>query len=372
MTEDNHRTRTRLGGAVKVVAMVALMAGAQFAAPGAVWAQAESAAVPTGWQGFSRYGLAFALPPDFQMSGDYGDEIEGTRLDNQAFRGIAFVLDDAAVSDRDRLIKEPADEGLAVAPVEPPLAVGDAVFSRYRVTGRMAVPGGEERQVEAVLLISDTPGASGSLVVVRIMAIGLEEAAAQAEIAAILATLTLSGTVADLGVPPPRLALGGLAEIMVGAEMNFTGMGDDEAWLTLGGPRQQPFGLRADLARLKVQSGVSAGNMVYGLLQYEFESMPSVRRAEALGHPAYIVEGVPVYGLDDANNAKVATTERVIALDLCLADKEPVVVTLMAADAWLAQGNALDSILGQLALNVPESAGPCTPETFAHLAAVAN
>jgi len=353
---------------LKRLALTAVFACAVLAVP-------ATADVPAGWTQESRFGVSFAIPPEFEVGADYDSRFEAGIDSDEPRRMAMFRVAPTDPARFERELGEVRRAGVAAEPVDP-VVLGGVSFSRHVFSGTLTNPDDptDSVSVEGVAMLSDVAGRSGSHVEIVLLTINLPEAEAAALRAGVLAALALDGAADRIGVPPPERLLGGLFTIDLPDWANVSSLGEDRgSFHAFNVGVRLPNYRNPYLFDLSFETGIGGGNRLRELVDgWSFHGPVTVVRGSFDGLPALIADGRARSNLDGSRASDSDGWPAVgygIAPDLCDSGGQPVVLFLRADAGWLAEFGGVEALLGLVERHPVEGFGPCPAGTFDRLAA---
>lgn len=310
------------------------------ASPPAAEPEAEpaAAAIPADWVRREKFGLRFAVPPDWTVQEDdtRGFSV-GTGGETQ---GVVFnvMLEPPEVMDDLPPNAEVTDE--------PDFEVGPGAVFRQRVVDAKMGP----VTFHGRLFLSDAPYQDDYHLVFMMVVIGLPPDEVAETLAAVLASVE-----AD---PPPELAP---APAPVASGLDIDGLVRHKAppgW-SVAFRRSDGivFATPAYDAHLTIAMGEAARKILD--LGGQFAAAPQrYEDATILGEPAILFEGVSRDADIQAGRERIAGMKLVHALKRCLADGSPIAIARIATPETFAAGG-FDGLLAAIELTLPGDAIAC-------------
>ena len=343
----------------------------------AVLAVPATADVPAGWTQESRFGVSFAIPPEFGEWADFDSRFEAGIETDEPRRMAMFRVAPTDPARFEREMEEVRGAGMAITPGDA-VVLGGVSFARNDFAGTLTNPDdpSDSITIEGVAMLSQVAGRSGSHVEIVLLTINLPAAELAPLRDGFLAGLALDGTADGIGALPPERLLGGLftIELPPGLSVSSWGPGGGEASVyAFNTAVRLPNYRNPYFFELSIQSGL-AGSSHLRMLDggTSFEGPWTVVRGSFAGLPALIAEGRARRNLDGSrasDSAEWPAAGYGIAPDLCDAEGRPVMLFLRADADWLAEFGGVEALLGLLERQPVEGYGPCPAGTFDRLAA---
>ena len=299
--------------------------------------------IAAGWQSFARFGLSFAVPPEFSVFRDEDDAFMA--LDKAELKppacAVQITLDNAVdIGDA------PEEEGFVRLPDR---AAGFGIMlSGFSMTGE---DGGIH--MNGVMLYTDKPMVEDDHIMFGISCGDVPDAQLEALIAGILPTLRL--TQAPETPPPP---LGGLVAATLPQDWSVYSDSDTE-WIIIA-PGMQ--------AAVNFRLGNKARSAVADLapdVRFRHLGDATIAHTQMFGTDGWLFTGI--IPPDDPENGiysgGMQGSNSYFFTDRCAPDGDPLVVSFSAQQSWIDKGNSFQTFLNSVELHWPEGETDCGSRT---------
>ena len=299
--------------------------------------------IATGWQSFARFGLSFAVPPEFSVFRDEDDAFMA--LDKAELKPPACAVQvtlDNAVDIGDA----PEEEGFVRLPDR---AAGFGIMlSGFSMTGEDG-----DIHMNGVMLYTDKPMVEDDHIMFGISCGDVPDAQSEALIAGILPTLRL--TQAPETPPPP---LGGLVTATLPQDWSVYSDSDTE-WIVIAPGMQAAVNFRlGDKARSAVADLAPD-------VRFRHLGDATIAHTQMFGTDGWLFTGI--IPPDDPENGiysgGMQGSNSYFFTDRCAPDGDPLVVSFSAQQSWIDKGNSFQTFLNSVELHWPEGETDCGSRT---------